>query len=101
MKIEHLAAMQINVPVWFARDDFRAYLNGPLATTWHRKRKGRRPNEMSDVFVVYDHGDSSDFVRFEPDRAGSFPSDLREELRRIAAAEGFDYGIIRLTNCEE
>jgi len=103
MRAEALQCLRINAPEWFAREDFYEFLAGrrpgqpredgspcPPAT-WHCP--GLKANEYSDIFVTYDHGDGSDeeFI----------PTDIWQEIRRIAGEQGLEYGVVWLTNCAE
>lgn len=91
MLVTRLSALSINVPEWFARPDFQAWLNAPSGrrASWHTP--GEVPTEMSDTFITFDHGESSDFDEL-------FPSDLHAQLCEICAAQGISYGLLRLTN---
>jgi hypothetical protein len=90
-KIETLNALRINVPQWFAREDFRAWLNtNDRLATWHNK--GQEPTEFSDVFMTYERHEGSD---------SDLPEALWEELCALCDKEGFTDGIIWLTNLEE
>lgn len=81
---------KVNMPELFVRDDFRAYLNDSnnRMATWHMN--GDEPNEYSDVFVNYDHGEGSH-------------SDMPGWELVVAAmdAAGFEHGIVQITNLEE
>jgi hypothetical protein len=94
MQVERIAALSINVPEWFARPDFQAWLNAPNQglATWHAL--GAAPSAASDTFITFDHRDGSDFNDL-------FPPDLHSELCEICEAHGLSYGILRLTNLEE
>ena len=55
-------SLVMNAPQLFARADFRQWLNDPShsVATWHKK--GGKPSEYSDVYVLVDceyEGDSS------------------------------------------
>ena len=91
MQVERLDALSINVPEFFARADFQAWLNAPSArrASWHTP--GEEPGDTSDTFITFDHRDGSDFDDL-------FPSDLHELLCEVCKAHGVTYGVLRLTN---
>lgn len=91
LKVERLPAVRLNVPHWFARADFMAWLTSPLNTiaTWHR---GTEANDYSDVFMTFDHGEGSDLG------SEDFPEDIEKELIAAMAAQWIEYGIVWLTN---
>lgn len=93
LKVERLPTVRLNVPQWFERLDFMAWLNNPLNTiaTWHR---GTEANDYSDVFMTYDHGEGSDLG------SNDFPEDIEKELIATMDAQGVEYGIIWLSNVE-
>lgn len=73
---------------WYENTKFLAWLNSPASTTWHDKMNP--PGEMSDVFVVYDHGDSSD--------RPMIPDEIWNELMEEAERVGFKYGVVWIRN---
>jgi hypothetical protein len=91
MQVTPISALSINVPEWFARADFQAWLNAPNAgrATWHAL--GNEPSVVSDTFITYDHRDGSDFDDL-------FPADLHALLCEICEAHGISCGVLRLTN---
>lgn len=94
MQVTPIAALSINVPEWFERPDFQAWLNAPNKglATWHAL--GNEPSEVSDTFITYDHRDGSDFNEL-------FPPELHALLCEACEAHGLSYGILRLTNLNE
>ena len=82
--------LRINAPEWYERKDFLEFLTENRPATWHVPGP---PNECSDIFVTYDHGEGSD--------ESVIPEDCWDEIRRIAEAEGFTYGLIWITNFQE
>lgn len=94
MQVTVTPALTLNVPEWFARPDFQAWLNAPSMglATWHAQ--GNAPSLVSDTFITYDNRDGSDFNEH-------FPPDLHAEICTICEARGFSYGILRLTNLVE
>lgn len=91
MLVTRLAALSLNVPEFFARADFQAWLNAPSGrrASWHTP--GEVPGECSDTFITFDHREGSDFDDL-------FPSDLHELLCEVCEAHGISYGLLRLTN---
>jgi len=91
---ERLEAIKINVPDWFARDDFQAWLNDKSKgiATWHYKG---RPTESSDVFMTFDHGEGSDIN--DPD----LPADIRDAIVQFCVDANMGYGVIWLTNLSD
>ena len=82
--------VQINVPEWFARKDFMAWLNNPESgvATWHTL--GKPACEGSDVFMTFDHGDGSEF------EADGFPADIVQMIKENFVEEG--HLLLWLTN---
>lgn len=91
MQVTPLSALSLNVPEFFARADFQAWLNAPLSrrASWHTP--GEVPGEYSDTFITYDHREGSDFDDL-------FPADLHALLCQVCEAHGLSYGLLRLTN---
>jgi len=85
--------VRFNVPEWFAREDFMAWLNDPESNvaTWHKL--GQPANEHSDVFFTYDHGEGSEFS------SAKFPEAIAEAIRKNLG-DG-EYCLIWLTNLPE
>ncbi len=81
---------EINAPSWFSRDDFQKWLNEPFTATWHKK--GEPPNEMSDVFLTFDHKEGSD--------AEDLPEDIWENICELVGPR-CDFCVIRITNLQE
>jgi hypothetical protein len=92
MKAERQALLRINAPEWYARPDFRAWLNNPERATWHRI--GKEPNEYSDVFITFDHGEGSDFDVDMPD-------DVWAQITQAAADAGIQDCVVWISNLEE
>lgn len=92
MQVTLIAALSINVPEFFARPDFRAWLNCPTSrrATWHTPGT-TPPGEYADTFITFDNGEGSDFDDL-------FPADLHELLCGACAAHGISHGLLRLTN---
>lgn len=91
MLVTRISALSINMPEWFARPDFQAWLNCPTGrrATWHTP--GEVPGECSDTFITFDDREGSDFDAL-------FPADLHAQLCRICVSHGLSYGVLRLTN---
>lgn len=83
--------LRINAPEWYERKDFLEFLTEDRMATWHLP--GHAPDECSDIFMTYDNGEGSDM--------SDMPEDCWDEIRRIAEAEGFTYGLIWITNFQE
>lgn len=91
MRVTRLSALSLNVPRWFARADFQAWLNAPgkARASWHTP--GERTGEYSDTFITFDHSEGSDFDEL-------FPADLHALICQVCAENGLSYGLLRLTN---
>lgn len=94
MQVEPISALSINMPEWFERADFQAWLNAPKKNlaTWHTL--GSQPGEFSDAFITFDNREGSDFNEL-------FPPELHAKLCEICESRGITYGILRLTNLAE
>jgi hypothetical protein len=93
---EKYTALELRVPGLFEDPAFAAWLNrqaGKGLATWHGEGE---PTEMSDVFLVYDHGESGD----SPDCPGGMPRHCWDHLCRLVRANGVDYGVLRLVNAD-
>lgn len=96
-EVEPLSALKLNVPQWYAQKDFLAWLNEyadpkpgqPRHATWHLKGA---PNEYSDVFVIYDNGEGSDFE--------FMPAWAWDEIDRVCRQMGVRHGVVWLTNLD-
>lgn len=95
MKAQQIRALELNVPHFFERADFLTWLTNPEnnIATWHVK--GEDATEFADTFLIYDHGDCGAFD------CDDFPQDIAIEITAICQREGFEYGILRLTNLAE
>jgi len=102
-KIEIADVIRIDCPEWFERADFRRWLNNPdkpNLATWHTT--GKDPDEYSDIFMTYDHGEGSDAYGppdpDEPAPLGDFPDDIWEDICEVCRNNGIDYCVIWLSN---
>ena len=95
VQVDRGCLLKLNCPDWFARPDFRGFLDqfcrstdgSRKLATWHTPGA---PDEYSDVFSVYDQGEGSD--------TDAMPEDVWREIRAVAEQHGFRYGIVWLTN---
>lgn len=89
--------LRLNVPHWYKQPDFVAWLNkytnpspgNRRHATWHL---GGEPGEYSDVFVIYDDGEGSDFE--------VMPEWAWEEIERICKWKGISHAVVWLLNLE-
>ncbi len=79
---------------WFQRADFMEWLNKYInppnerrTATWH---SGGAAHEGSDTFILYDHGEGSDFE--------VLPEDIWEEIVRICESYRLEWAVVWLQN---
>ncbi len=87
--------LRLNRPDWYAREDFRTFLNGITGrqpATWHTK--GGPPDDYSDVFVTIDECEGSD--------TDLIPPDIWEEIVKLAEEHwhGPPDGLVWISNLE-
>lgn len=92
MTITNEPLIKINVPHWYVREDFLAWLNVQERATWHRL--GEPPNEFSDVFITVDGDEGSDCDIL-------MPEDIWATLTEIVKRETHGYSVVWLTNLAE
>jgi hypothetical protein len=92
--------LELYVPGLFADPAFAAWLNqwaGLGLATWHcRSDEPNEPGELSDVFVVYDHGLGDS----HPDGEGGMPRPDWDFIESKVKEHRLDYCLVRLINCE-
>jgi hypothetical protein len=93
VKAERIDCLRINAPEWYARADFMRWLTEDRRATWHI-RGNTSPDEYSDVFVTFDHGEGSDYDTLMPD-------DIWEAITKAAHDCGVDDCIVWISNIEE
>jgi hypothetical protein len=81
--------LELSCPHWFKRDDFVQVLNSGRAATWHTQ--GELPTDFSDLFVLFDQGDGSNYGTDEP---CCLPDDIWEEICRVADVHRFEHGVV-------
>lgn len=81
---KRISGLVISAPEWFQRDDFCQWLHAESTASWIRN--GETANEFSDAFTIFDHGSGPD----EDD----IPSDIWQEICRLAEEQDFVYGVI-------
>ena len=89
------AMLELHCPGLFGDEDFATWLNawvGLGLATWHT---GGEPHDMSDVFVMFDHGEGDS----APDGEGGMPRHAWEFIGRKAKEYRLDCGVVRLVNC--
>ena len=89
--IKYYSCMKLNFPELYQDEKFMTWLTGrhhSAIATWH---EGEGANEFSDIFIWYDHGEGSD---------SDMPEHCWDALRKVAKEEGFEEGMIWLTNLE-
>ena len=99
MKVASAQCLIINAPEWFKDPVFVAYLNrlansqcSRRIATWH---KGGKPGDFSDIFVVYDNHEGSDF--FEEDGLEYVWGTICAEADKV----GMTYGVVWIKNIGE
>jgi hypothetical protein len=92
LTVEAVPCLRIDAPEWFAREDFADFVRGDRPAqggappaTWHDPDDDEM-TEMSDVFVLFDHGVGSD--------ADAIPDDIWEQIVRICTDQGVAYGVL-------
>lgn len=89
MEAELGRTLRLNVPEWYQRPDFLAWLNEPGRATWHKR--GEPATEYSDVFFTFDHEEGSDFDLL-------MPEDIWTAICKQAEIHGFSYGVVWISN---
>jgi len=89
----NLKALRIDAPDWYAREDFRTWLNQPHTATWHHK--GGQVGDFSDVFTTYDNGEGPD-----ANADGVIPDDIWEFICKTCEKQNLSYAVIWITNIE-
>lgn len=95
---EQLTCYTIHATELFEDEEFQEWLNGSVGkglATWHT---GGEPGEMSDIFVIYDHGEGDE----SPWSAGEtgMPEKFWERIHELCKGRGITYGLLRLVNYE-
>lgn len=91
--ITPLQAVRIDTSEWFDRPDFMAWLNDATPghpATWHTP--GQPAGGLSDVFVVFDHGEGSDDQ--------SIPEDIWAKICTVCDLYKVEYGIVWIVNSD-
>jgi hypothetical protein len=87
---ETIPGYTLYAPEFFEDPEFVAWLNsrvGKGLATWHT---GGEPGEMSDLFLIYDHG--------EGDEADNMPEKFWDKIDKLCRDQHIGYGLIRLVN---
>ena len=88
--VETFKCIRINAPDLYNREDFQAWIKASHSVaTWYNP--SNPPDEMSDIFVTYDHGDGSD-----SDMPGW--ADVAKVVQEKVGQVGF--AVVWLTNLE-
>jgi hypothetical protein len=87
-----IPCLKVNMPELFADSDFMDWLNSGKSrvATWHEI--GACPDDYSDVFMTYDHGEGSD--------AEEMPRHCWEAIVGAVSAAGLENGylVVWITN---
>lgn len=96
IKPDWIACMRIDCPHWFEDKGFVNWLNNHRGlATWHVPDEPT--GDCSDVFLVYDHGECSDFTA----TCVPVPEHIAKEVREICQSNHFNYGVLWITNLPE
>lgn len=89
-----MPCVRIDAAEWYEREDFLAALNSGSIATWHKP--GCVPNELSDAFVTYDHGEGSNMCG--PPECGCLPDDIWEYICGLMKHMRLEQAVLWIAN---